>query len=55
MKIGTKCYASGWGTISTTTGASPNKLHAVDLNVVDHQVCYERYENCKDMNEYVSK
>ena len=36
VKIGTKCYASGWVTAN-------NKLHAVGLNVVDHQVCYERY------------
>ena len=43
VKIGTKCYASGWGTINATTKEYPNKLHAVGLNVVDHQVCYERY------------
>ena len=45
VKIGTKCYASGWGTINATatTRENPNKLHAVGLNVVDPEVCYERY------------
>ena len=43
VEIGTKCYASGWGVINATTEILPQKLHAVDLTVVDHQECYERY------------
>ena len=42
VKIGTKCYASGWGLINKTTWEAPKKLQAVDITVVDPQVCYER-------------